>query len=99
MDSSAESLGTEGIDRSRNGGVESEDCGIDSEDCGNRLESCRVDFEEENIDRVGGLRNCNVSFESHMNRFASSIRDKRRIHSSLHSQACPLLFSQIVGFS
>ena len=47
LDSSAESLGMEGIDRSRSGGIESEDCGIESEDCGNRLESCRVDFVDE----------------------------------------------------
>ena len=62
LDSSTESLGTQGIDRSRSGGIESEDCGIESEDCRNRSEGSRVDFEEEGNDGVCGLRNCSMSF-------------------------------------
>ena len=54
MESSAESLGTEGVCRIRHGGIDK------VEDCRNRSEVCRVDFEEASSDGVGGLRHCNL---------------------------------------
>ena len=63
MDSSEERLGTEGIDRSRRGGIDK------VENSRIRLGDCRVVLEEENCVGVGGLKSCSMSGESHMNIF------------------------------
>ena len=90
MDSSEERLGMERIDRSRHGGIDK------VEDCRILLGDCRADFEEESCAGVGGLKSCSMSGELHMNICLSTVRDKRRMQSSLHFQSCPPLSSHIV---
>ena len=81
LDSSEEKLGTEGIDRSRSGGIGGlEDSSILKRDC-------KVVVEEES---------CSIAGESHMELCPKTIVDMRRMHSWLVLQSCPLLCSQIV---
>ena len=63
MDSSAESRGMEGVCRIGHNGIDK------VEDCRNRSEGCGVDFVEESNDGIGGLRNCSMSGELHINIF------------------------------
>ena len=86
LDSSAESLGTEGVCRNGHGGID------EVEDCRNLLGDCRAEFAEGNCVGVGGLG----SRESLTNILLKLVRDKRRIMSSLHFQSCPLMIAQIV---
>ena len=91
-DSSAESLGTEEIDRSGNGGIEG---GIDKEeDCRNTSRDCRVDLVLEDCVGVGGVKSIDMIRESHMNIFLRSVLDKRRNGSSLQFQSHSSLMSQ-----
>ena len=90
MDSSEESLGMEGIDRSRHGGIDK------VEDCRILLGDCRVAFEEESCVRDGGLKSCSMSCKLRMNICLSTVRDQRRMQSSFHVQSGPFLSSQIV---
>ena len=71
MDSSEEKLETEGSDRSRSGVID----GLE----GGRilLGECRVVVEEES---------CSIAGESHMFFWLKTIRDVRRMHSSLYAQ-------------
>ena len=85
-DLSVEKLGTEGIDKTRRGGIES---GID------KGRNCRVDVAVENCVGVGGVKSIDMIRESHMNICLRSVLDKRRIGSSLHFQLCSSLISQI----
>ena len=78
MDSSEESLGMEGIDGSRHGGIDK------VEDFRILLGDCSVDFEDERRAGIGGLESCSMSGELHMNTCLRSICDRRRIQSSLH---------------
>ena len=105
VDSSAESIGMEGIDRSRHGGIDK------AEDCRFMLGDCRVDLEEEKCIGVLGLKSCSTSGESYLNMLLSqscsvpgeshldiclkTIRDKRRMQSSLHFPLCLLSSPQI----
>ena len=73
LDSSAESLGMKGIDRSRNGGIDR------VEDRRNHLGDCRVDVDVESRVGIGGLESHCMSGEMHMNIFLRSIHDKSRI--------------------
>ena len=41
----------------------------------------------------GELKSCSVAGESHMLILLKTIRDSRRMHSSLHFQLCPSLIS------
>ena len=79
MDSSAESLGMEGIGRSRHGGIHK------AEDCKILLGDCRVDLEEENCIGVGGLKSCSTPGESHLNIFVSK---SGSIHGESHLDIC-----------
>ena len=76
-DSSAERLGTEGVDGTRNGGIEG---GIDKEeDRRNMSRDCRVDVVVDNCVGVGGVKSIDMIRESHMNICLRSVLDKRRI--------------------
>ena len=76
-DSSAERLGTEGVDRSRNGGIKG---GIDrEEDCRNMSRDCRVGFAVENCVGVGGVKSIDLVRESFMDICLRSVLDKNRI--------------------
>ena len=99
MDPSEEKLGTAGIDRSRHGGIDN------AEDSRILLGDCRVFVEEESCVGVGGLKSCSIvggflscriAGGSHMDICSRTIRDVRRMQSSLHFQSCPLLSSQVV---
>ena len=59
MDPSEEKLGTEGIDRSRSGGID----GL--EDSRILLGDCRVVVEEENCSSIAGASHMDLLFEDH----------------------------------
>ena len=80
----------EEIDGIRHGGIDK------VEDSRILLGDCKVVFEEEGCGGIGGLKSCSMSGKSHMNTFLKTVRDVRRMQSSLHFQPCSLLSSQIV---